>query len=220
MPFRDRIDAGRQLAERLLPYISKRPLILALPRGGVPVGYEIAAKFGLPLDTLVVRKIGAPNNPEFAVGALAPDGVSVVREAALRSLGITMEDIEPVIESERREMARRITRYKSGDYSKDADARTIVIVDDGLATGATALVAVQWIKKTLSPKKIIIAVPVCARDTADHLRTVADDVVCVQETDDLVAIGYWYKAFEQTTDEEVIHCLKKANASRDHTAWQ
>lgn len=209
--FKNRIEAGRQLAGKLLERKMQNPLVLALPRGGVPVGYEVASKIKAPLDTIVARKIGAPFNPEFGVGAIAPGDVLVLDYASIQSLGLQRKDLDPIIKEETEEMNQRIARYKSGEYSKNNRAEAVIIVDDGLATGVTARAAIESAKITLRPKKIIFASPICASDTAERLRDLVDEVVCVGEVPNLMAIGYWYEEFGQTTDEEVVYYLEKAN---------
>lgn len=234
--FKNRNEAGAQLAGKLLGYKMQNPLVLALPRGGVPVGYEVASKIKAPLDTIVARKIGAPFNPEFGVGAIAPGlrhadpryaegsgearagyghaeagDVVVLDNVSIQSLGLQRKDLDPIIKEETEEMNQRIARYKSGEYSKNNRAETVIIVDDGLATGVTARAAIESAKITLRPKKIIFASPICASDTAEHLRGLVDEVVCVGEVPNLTAIGYWYEEFNQTTDEEVVYYLEKAN---------
>ena len=208
--FKNRTEAGRRLALKLLSYKPKHPLILALPRGGVPVDYEIARALKAPLDTIVVRKIGAPFNPEFAVGAIAPNGVVIIDSETVQSLGISKKDINYIIEKEKLEMERRILLYHSGEYSRDVLAETIIIVDDGLATGLTARVAIQSVILTHKPKEIVFAVPIGSKDIVRALRDTVS-VVCLEEVDNLMAIGYWYKEFNQVTDEEVIEYLEKAN---------
>lgn len=223
--FKNRTDAGRQLAHKLLEYKIQNPLVLALPRGGVPVGYEVASKIKAPLDTIIARKIGAPFNPEFGMGAIAPGlrhaeagydhakagEVVVLDDASIQSLGLQRKDLDPIIKEETKEMNRRIVRYKSGEYSKNNAIDTAIIVDDGLATGVTARAAIESARITLKPKKIIFASPICASDTAERLRDLVDEVVCVSEVPNLMAIGYWYEEFDHTTDEEVVYYLEKAN---------
>lgn len=222
--FKNRSDAGEQLARNLLPYKPEHPLVLALPRGGVPVGFEVAKKLEAPLDTIVVRKIGSPYNPEFGLGAIAPGlrhakasqsraeagNVLILDNISIQSSGLQKNDLDPIIARETQEMNRRMAHYKSGEYSKDAPADTAIIVDDGLATGVTARAAIESVKISLKPKKIIFAAPICARSSAMHLRGVAHDVVCVAEAENLAAIGLWYQEFNQTADEEVIRLLEEA----------
>lgn len=206
--FKNRSEAGKQLARELLQYKPEQPLILALPRGGVPVGFEVAKLLEAPLDTLVARKVGAPFNPEFGVGAIAPGDVIMFDERALNFLGLRKKDLDPVIEQEMREMERRILHYKSGIYTPDTRADTIIIVDDGLATGVTARAAIESVLIQHKPFKVIFAAPICAKETAGLLSDLVD-IVCVQSVDNLMAIGYWYEDFPQTTDEEVIYYLDK-----------
>lgn len=172
-------------------------------------------------------------NPEYGVGAIAPGlrhagvssglaeagGVVVFDDAALKSLGLKRKDLDPVIKKEMQEMERRILRYQSGAWRGDAPADTVIIVDDGLATGVTARAAVASAKITLKPKKIILAAPICARDTAERLRNLADEVICVGEVDDLMAIGYWYEEFLETSDEEVVSLLEQASAKNKKGIW-
>lgn len=209
LPFKDRTDAGQRLAEKLKIYEKDRPLILALPRGGVPVGYEVARDLKAPLDTVVARKIGAPFNPEYGVGAIAPGDVLVLDNRLLQILDLRTEDLDPIIDREMEEMDRRMVRYKSGEYAKNIQANTIIIIDDGLATGVTARAAIESVKITWKPQRIIFAAPICSRETAEFLRDLVDEVVCVAEVDNLAAIGFWYQEFSQTTDEEVLNYLER-----------
>ena len=209
--FKNRTEAGKKLAEKLLPYKKENPLVLAMPRGGVPVGYEVATALGSPLDTIVARKIGAPFHPEFGVGAIAPGDVLILDEASMRAHGIEREDLDQVIGKEKKEMQRRTIKYRSGEYVRGKKADTIIIVDDGLATGVSARAAIESARRTYKPKQIIFAAPICARDSAENLSPLVNKIVCVNSVDNLMAIGYWYQEFEQTTDEEVISYLEKAN---------
>jgi len=206
--FKNRTEAGKKLAEKLLPYKKENPLVLAMPRGGVPVGYEIAVKLNAPLDTVVARKIGAPFHPEFGVGAIAPGDVIILDETSIKAHGIEREEIEAVIVKEKEEMGRRIVKYRSGEYSQGKKSDTVIIVDDGLATGVSARAAIESVKRVYKPKKIIFTAPICARDSGESLRSLVDEVICLEAVDNLMAIGYWYEEFEQTTDEEVISCLQ------------
>src|SRR3989344_596007 len=208
--FKDRTEAGKKLAEALLSYKEEQPLVLALPRGGVPVGAVVAEALGAPLDTIVARKIGAPLHPEFGVGAIAPGDVLILDEVSISAHGIQRYDLDAVIDQEQKEMERRMIKYKSGEYAKGKNADTVILVDDGLATGVTARAAIQSAKLTYKPKKIIFAAPICAQDSARDLGNAADEVVCLSSVDNLVAIGYWYEEFEQTTDREVLEYLTLA----------
>lgn len=207
--FKNRIDAGRQLAQKLLKYRSENPLVLAIPRGGVSVGYEVAKALGAPLDTLVVRKIGTPFNPEFGFGAIAPGDVIMISISALEAAGVKKEELDPIIEREMHEMERRILHYHSGEYSRDAEPGLVIIVDDGLATGVTAKAAIESVFLQQRSHRVIFAAPICARDTAESIREIVETVF-VQEVDDLGAVGNWYKEFDQVTDEEVVGYLDKA----------
>lgn len=209
MRFKNRTDAGQQLAEKLLEYKQDKPIILALPRGGVPVGFEVARKLDAPLDTIVARKIGMPGNPEFGVGAIAPEDVLVLDTETLRSLGLEQRDLSHIVEQEKQEMGRRIARYKSGEWSNGGQTDTIIIVDDGLATGVTARAALEFARKSYKPKKLIFASPVCARDSLESLKPYADGIICLSKPENLMAIGEWYEDFSQTSDEEVLHYLNK-----------
>ena len=209
MLFKNRQDAGKKLALILKEYKGKSVIVYALPRGGVPVGYEVAKALGAPLDTVVVRKVGAPHNPEFGVGAVAPGGVLILDNQTLQALGIERKDVEKTIAEETEEMKRRIARYRSGEYTKGITADTVILVDDGLATGVTAFAALESIKKSHQPKRIIFASPICAKDTAERLRE-ETEVICGSETENLMAIGYWYEEFDQVSDEEVVKYLENA----------
>lgn len=208
--FLDRADGGKQLAEKLVEYIKGDVLVLGIPRGGVPVAYEVATRLHAPLDTLPVRKIGAPMNPEFGLGAIAPGDVRVFDDTAIHALGFTRHHLEPIIDREMREMNRRMAQYRSGEYTRQMIADTVIIIDDGLATGISAQAAFDSAQILQKPKTIIIAAPICAPRSARMLRERGATVVCVVETHDVHAIGQWYRNFEQTTDAEVIACLEKA----------
>lgn len=212
MIFKNRSDAGKQLAQKLLAFRDEKPLFLALPRGGVPVAYEIVKILKAPLDTIVVRKIGPPFNPEFGVGAIGPFGVIIFDNQSLKALGLRKDDLGPVIQEENKEMERRVSLFKSGEYSKNLKPDIIIIVDDGLATGVSAQAAIEAVKIDFKPKKIILAAPVCASDTAQKLKNYVDEVVCVAIVDDLMAVGNWYEDFNQTSDKEVIDFVEKANS--------
>lgn len=212
--FKDRSAAGAHLARALAAYASPRTLVLGLPRGGIPVAYEVAMRLHLPLDTVVARKIGAPFNPEFGLGAIAPGDVIILDNASIHALGLRREELDPIIAAEMQEMERRMEHYKSGIYGRDNPADTVLLVDDGLATGVTARAAIESVKLLEKPRHVIFAAPVCARESAELLRNIADAVVCLEEIEDIVAIGSWYEDFTQTPDEEVIRCLEDANRPR------
>ena len=208
-PFRDRRDAGGKLARVLERYREESPVVFALPRGGVPVAYEVARALEAPLDVLVARKLGAPDQPEFGIGAVAPGGVRILNEYAVGRLGIPAGYLDRVTAQETAEVERRL-RYFRGDRPEAPVAgRTAVLVDDGLATGVTARAAVEALRLR-GPGRLVLAVPVCAAQTAELLRPEVDDLVCLRCPPDLGAIGFWYADFGQTGDEEVVALLEEA----------
>jgi putative phosphoribosyl transferase len=208
-PFEDREDAGRRLAERLARYRDERPVVFALPRGGVPVGYEISRSLGAPLDVFVARKLGAPGQPEFGIGAVAPGGVRVLNANVVERLGIPADYLEAVTRKETAEVERRLRHFRGGRPEPEVRGRTVILVDDGLATGVTARAAVEALRR-LEPRRLVLAAPVCAAQTAERLGPEVDELVCLTEPPDLGAIGFWYRNFEQTSDEEVIGLLERA----------
>jgi putative phosphoribosyl transferase len=208
-PFEDREDAGRRLAERLARYRDERPVVFALPRGGVPVGYEISRSLGAPLDVFVSRKLGAPGQPEFGIGAVAPGGVRVLNGNIVERLGIPYDYLEAVTRKEMAEVERRLRHFRGDRPEPDVRDRTVILVDDGLATGVTARAAVEALRR-LGPRRLILAAPVCAAQTAELLGPEVDELVCLEAPSDLGAIGFWYRDFSQTSDEEVIELLERA----------
>ena len=209
MLFEDREDAGRQLAERLAPYRDERPVVFALPRGGVPVGFEISRYLDAPLDVIVARKLGAPGQPEFGIGAVAPGGVRVLNERAVQVLDIPGDYLDWVSDRESTEVTRRLQLFRNDRPYPDLGARTAILVDDGLATGVTARAALLALRR-LNPRQLVLAVPVCAPQTAELLRPETDDLICLLAPTELEAIGLYYQNFEQVPDEEVIRLLKEA----------
>ena len=207
--FEDREDAGRRLAERLSGYRDERPVVFALPRGGVPVAYEISRALGAPLEVLVARKLGAPGQPEFGIGAVAPGGVRVLNERAVGVLGIPEEYLHRIAKRETEEMERRTRRFRGERPEPEVRGRTAILVDDGLATGVTARAAVEALRRR-EPRRLVLAAPVCAAQTAELLAPTVDELVCLESPPDLGAIGFWYRDFEQTSDEEVVHLLERA----------
>jgi putative phosphoribosyl transferase len=213
--FEDRGDAGRQLAERLAPYAEERPIVFALPRGGVPVGTEVSRSLGAPLEVIVSRKLGAPGQPEFGIGAVAPGGVRVLNERAVRALGIEEEYLEMISTRELAEAERRLKLFRGDRPYPDLEGRTAILVDDGLATGVTARAALLALRR-MNPRRLVLAVPVCAVQTAELLRPETDDLICLLAPANLEAVGLWYRNFEQTSDEEVVRLLEEARRSTDH----
>jgi putative phosphoribosyl transferase len=203
MRYRDRIDAGQQLASLLTPYANRDDVVvLALPRGGVPVAREVSRALGVPFDVYVVRKLGVPGHEELAMGAIATGGVRQVNRDVVDALGIPANVIDAVAAREQRELERREREYRGDRMPLPLANRTVILVDDGLATGSTMRAAVMAVRQQ-HPARVIVAVPVGAASTCADLATEADDVVCVRMPDPFVAVGLWYRDFTPTTDHEV-----------------
>ena len=188
---------------------TERPIVFALPRGGVPVGYEISRSLGAPLDVFVSRKLGAPGQPEFGIGAVAPGGVRVLNGNVVERLGIPDDYLEAVTRKELAEVERRLRHFRGDRPEPEVRDRTVILVDDGLATGVTARAAVEALRR-LGPRRLILAAPVCAAQTAGLISPEVDELVCLETPSDLGAIGFWYRDFSQTSDEEVIELLERA----------
>lgn len=209
--FRDRGEAGRMLAERLKDTRSESPVVLALPRGGVPVGYEVAMALGVPLEVLVARKLGVPWRPELGMGAIAEGGAMYVNADVLEYADLSEEDVRAVAREEMRELARRVRLYRGGLPLPELRGRTVLLVDDGLATGGTARAAARAVRAR-GPRKLVLAVPVAASETAEALRhEEVDEVVTVQEPDMVGSVGAWYEDFHQVDDEEVLALLMESH---------
>jgi putative phosphoribosyl transferase len=204
--FRDRRDAGRRLAAELRAY-AQRPdvIVLALPRGGVPVGVEVARALGAPLDVFVVRKLGVPWHDELAMGAIASGGAQVLNRDLMRVAHVSEDQLQQVIVAERAELERRERLYRGDRPFPDLRDKTVILVDDGLATGASVRVAIAALRMK-GPKRIVVAVPVAAPEVCDSFRDVADEIICAETPESFRAVGMWYDDFSQTTDEEV-HAL-------------
>lgn len=209
--FEDRSEAGERLARILERYRDESPVVYALPRGGVPVGYEIARALGAPLEVLVARKLGAPGQPELGIGAVAAGGVRVLNWPLVERLGVPDEHIEQVTADERAEADRRTELLRGGREEIEARGRTAIIVDDGLATGATARAAIEALRQR-GPRRIVVAVPVCAAQTEAEIRAEVDDMVALEIPEQLGAIGFWYYDFEQVSDEEALELLESARS--------
>ncbi len=208
--FLDRAEAGRVLADRLKRAIRERDiLVLALPRGGVPVGFEIAEAFHADLDILLVRKLGVPGHEELAMGAIASGGVRVLNNSVIERLRIPPAAIERVTERELREIARREALYRDGRRPQPVEQRNAVLVDDGLATGATMLAAARAVYAR-HPDKVIVAVPVAAPEACEDFRERVDQIVCAETPEPFQAVGIWYQEFPQTSDDEVRALLERA----------
>lgn len=218
--FRDRRDAGRRLATELRSY-ADRPdvLVLALPRGGVPVGYEVASALGVPLDVFIVRKLGLPWDEEFAMGAIASGGVRVLDRDLIRAARVSDDDVERVTAQEEAELARREHLYRDDRPFPDLRGKTVILVDDGLATGSTMRAGVEALRQE-GPARIVVGVPVAAPETCDAFRDVADEIVCAETPEPFQAVGLWYDDFAQITDVEVHDLLARTrgNGSRWSTA--
>jgi putative phosphoribosyl transferase len=211
--FRDREDAGRRLAERLAGYRGESPIVFALPRGGVPVGYEIAHALEAPLDIFIARKLGAPGREEFGIGAVAQGGVRVLNERAVEALEIPEEYIERVAKEETEEIERRLLILRGDRPEPEVEGRTAVLVDDGLATGVTARAAVEALRRR-NPGRLVLAVPVCAARSVKLLRSEVDELVCLEAPSNLMAISLWYQDFYQVEDEQVVELLERARRER------
>jgi predicted phosphoribosyltransferase len=208
--FTDRREAGRILAQRLLDYAGRSDVVvLALPRGGVPVAYEVARMLHAPLDVFTVRKLGAPGHAELAMGAVASGGITIVDRALIEALDVTPEELRDVVDAESAELARREAAYRDHRVRPHLAGKTLILVDDGLATGASMQAAVLALRRQ-NPLRIIVAVPVGASDTCGDLRQVADEVVCASVPSEFIAVGVHYVDFRQTTDDEVRQLLNVA----------
>jgi predicted phosphoribosyltransferase len=207
--FRNRTDAGRRLAEKLAAY-ANRPdvLVLALPRGGVPVGCEVARALGAPLDVFLVRKLGVPGYEELAMGAVATGGVRVLNDEIVRGLGISEHEIDAAAARELQELARRERLFRGDRPPPDVAGRTVILVDDGLATGATMRAAIHALRQQ-QPAGIVVAAPTASPDTSEALKAEADDVICAMTPEPFFAVGHWYEDFTQTTDGEVRELLAR-----------
>jgi putative phosphoribosyl transferase len=213
LPFANRREAGQRLAQALRAYAGRDLLVLALPRGGVPVAFEVAKALKAELEVMVVRKLGVPYQEELAMGALASGGARVLNHEVIANLGLSEDVIEEVTRREEQELARRERAYRGDRPFPKVKGRTVILVDDGLATGATMRAAVAALK-TLGPAAIVVAVPVAPPDTAAKLREEVDDLVCLATPENFYAVGQWYVDFSQTSDEEVRELLAKARQSR------
>jgi putative phosphoribosyl transferase len=209
--FRDRIEAGqllgRELAARFVN--ASDAIVLALPRGGVPVGYEVAKAVGAPLDVFIVRKLGVPDHEELAMGAIASGGVRVLNHEVIDYARVTPQQLDAVTSREERELSRREAEYRGNRAPLDVRGRTVIVVDDGLATGSTMRAAVEALR-AMEPKRVIVAVPVGAAQTCEEFREIADEIVCLRTPEPFEAVGLWYDDFTQTTDAEV-HALLSRN---------
>lgn len=207
--FRDREDAGRQLASLLMDLAKERPLVLALPRGGVPVAFEVARALGAPLDVWVVKKLGVPWQPEFGYGAVAEGDHTYVNRDILERVGVTASELTDALERKRREVDENVRLFRAGAPRPNARGRTVVLVDDGIATGGTMAASVEALRAE-GATRLILAAPVASAQTLDALRSGVDRIVCPLVSEDLQAIGPWYEDFTQVPDAEVLRLLGEA----------
>lgn len=212
MIFEDRVEAGEDLAEALVPYAGTDCVVLGIPRGGVIVAEVVARRLGAPLDVVVPRKIGAPMNPELGLGAVAP-GVRVLDPQMLALLHVSEEYLEREIADQEREIERRLLAYREGRPPVDVKGRIAIVVDDGVATGGTAVAALRW-ARAQGAAKVVLGVPVAPAPTLERLRHEADEVVVPATPEPFFAVGEWYRRFDQTADEEVVSALARAAGSR------
>jgi predicted phosphoribosyltransferase len=215
MPFKDRTEAGQKLALALAKYTDRQPAILALPRGGVPVAAEVASALEAPLDLLLVRKIGVPFQPELAMGAVVDGAMPIVvrNEDVIRSAGIEETEFKTVCDAELAEIERRRRRYIGGRERVDVAGRTAIVIDDGIATGATTRAALRAVRMR-NPKTLVLAVPVAPSESLAALRRESDDLVCLEDYVDFGAIGFYYRDFRQVSDEEVVELLARYPARK------
>jgi len=211
-PLEDREEAGRRLADRLVRFRGERPIVLALPRGGVPVGRPIAQRLECPLDVLIVRKVGAPDNPEYGLGAVGEGGVVVLDRARARDAGYDPTALRPAVEREAEEVRRRVERFRAGRPLPDLRERTAVLVDDGVATGGTVFAGVE-VLRALHARRVVVALGVGPPETLARLRQTADAVECLLEPELFFAVGEWYRHFEPVDDAEVDRLLAAARAA-------
>jgi predicted phosphoribosyltransferase len=210
-PFRDRREAGRLLGEKLSAY-ANRPdvIVLALPRGGVPIGFEVARALNAPLDVFPVRKLGVPGHDELAMGAIAPGGIRVLNDELVRALNVSKPQVDAVVAREQQELTRREQLYRDNRSPLDVRGKTVILVDDGLATGATMVAAIKALRQHQAGR-IVVAVPIASPEICDQMRAYVDDIVCAVTPEPFHAVGLWYEDFSQTSDEEVRDLLRQTS---------
>jgi putative phosphoribosyl transferase len=207
--FRDRRAAGRELGEHLRTLAAEDPIVVGMARGGVPVAHEVALALGAPLDVLVVRKIGAPGNPEYGIGAVAEGGALVLNASAIRQLLVSPEELQAAVARARAELDERVARYRGDRPPLDVEGRAVILVDDGLATGGTARAALRALRAR-DPRRLVLAVPIGAPENVEALRAEADDVVCLDQPEPMWAVGASYEHFDPTPDADVMAALADA----------
>ncbi len=205
--FKDRVDAGKRLAESVRDLRGPDTVVLGLPRGGVPVAREVARVLEAPLDVIVVRKLGSARHPEYAVGAIGEDGVRIIDPAAVRMMGVSEAELAEVEARERTELARRTEQFRSGGHRLDLTGKRAILVDDGVATGSTAIAACR-VARQLGAREVVVAVPVAPPDWKARFEGEADRLIALETPERFFAVGQWYEKFEQTTDAEVVACLR------------
>ena len=211
MQFLDRADAGRKLAELLLGYRSEEPIVLALPRGGVAVAFEVARALRAPLDVCVVRKIGVPGQPELAMGAIAEGGAVVLDPKLMRRVGVSQEEVAALVERKAAEVEERVALFRGARPPLDLHGRMVLLVDDGIATGNTMLASIKSVRAR-GPRTLVLAVPIAATQAVEQMTPLVDEVVCFEESEALGAIGYFYEDFTQVSDTQVIQLLERSRA--------
>ncbi|MGE5207210.1 MAG: phosphoribosyltransferase [Chlamydiota bacterium] len=212
LPFRDRAEAGRQLADALAAYAGRSDvLVLALPRGGIPVAREVAKALGAPLDVFVVRKLGAPGNPELAIGAVAPGGICILQEQIIADLEIPAEAVAAIAASEQEVVRQNEALYRRNFPAHNVAAATVIVVDDGVATGSTMRAAIAALRQ-LKAARIVVAAPVAPASTCRELQATADQVVCLATPETFLTVGQWYVNFEQVSDDEIVALLEQASS--------
>lgn len=212
MIFQDREEAGRKLGDALKKYSSKDTVVLGIPRGGVVVAAQVAQALGAPLDVIVPRKLGAPHNPEVAIGAVTQDGTIITDEIMVRRLGLSDAEIDSLAGEVLKEIERRVQTYRNGKTGLNLEKKTVIVVDDGIATGFTVQAALESVRSAGS-KKLVLAVPVAPADTVSTLREKVDELVCLQAPEIFYAVGQFYRDFDQTLDREVIELLSEKEGS-------
>jgi putative phosphoribosyl transferase len=208
--FTDRVEAGRQLAEALQHLSGEDAVVLAIPRGGVEVGAEVARAYGWPLDIVIPRKVRAPSNPELGIGAIAP-GVRVLDRGMVQTLGVSDEYLEREIAEQEEEIRRRQEAYRAGRPAEELSGKVAIVVDDGVATGGTAAAALRWARAE-GASRVVLAVPVAPREALRRLGADADEIVCLSMPEPFFAVGQWYRDFPQTSDQEVVALLERTRA--------
>jgi putative phosphoribosyl transferase len=212
--FQNRTEAGKHLARAIQKLKIRDPWIIALPRGGVPIGFEVAKALRAPMDLLVVRKIGSPTNPEYGIGAITEGGLYFLNDAAIEDLQLSPKEIRPILNRELNNVNRQVAQFRGSRPNPNVKDRNVVLVDDGLATGVTARIAIDFLRQQ-GAKQIILAAPVCAPDTAQTLSGFADQVICIEKPENFYSVGLWYNDFSQISDEQVLSLMNETLQSRE-----